>query len=48
MGCKYISRTETEGDITIETRFDSSQFGDVELFGTIMQFKHLEKISGKG
>ncbi len=40
----YISRSEsgTEG-VTLETGFDTSQFGDVELLGTVLQFKEAKK-----
>ena len=44
MAYKYTSEDETgEGGVMVETGFDTAQFGDIELFGTIMQFKGTKK-----
>jgi len=31
------------GTVSVETGFDSDQFGDVELIGTLMEFKEAKK-----
>jgi|GEM_PF-2692609 len=39
---KYVSDSDNgsgQGGVTVQTGFDTEQFGDLELLGTLMQFK---------
>jgi outer membrane protein assembly factor BamB len=41
---KYSHDLDTgEGSVSVETGFDSQQFGDLELLGTLMQFKEMKQ-----